>query len=129
MTAADDSAGQILAALGRAGVGLSDSQKDVLRQALHEARAPKRHAVEVRGLLPLFYASYYFVILAGRDSRAARQRLESGRRQRTALFGGALFASLALSPLLLAAAAALYLLKSALGIDLLPEHHLLDLFR
>lgn len=106
---------------------LSPAQLSAIRKAIAACYPQKRHPVDIRGALSLFFARYYFVFLIGRDQRAATQRIEAERRQKTALAGGGLFLAFALSPLLLLALLVLYFIKSALGINLFQGRHLWDL--
>ncbi|OGG46540.1 MAG: hypothetical protein A3F84_21630 [Candidatus Handelsmanbacteria bacterium RIFCSPLOWO2_12_FULL_64_10] len=106
---------------------LSPAQIEAVRDAVSAHQLLKGHPVDVRGILPLFFARYYFVFLMGRDRRAPTREIEADRRRKTALLGGGLFFVCAISPLILLALLFLYLLKSSLGIDLLPDAHLWDL--
>ncbi|MBI2951429.1 hypothetical protein HYY27_05005 [bacterium] len=106
---------------------LSPAQLEAVREAVSAHQPLKGHPVDVRGIIPLFFARYYFVFLMGRDRRAPTRAIEADRRRKTALLGGGLFFVCAISPLILLALLFLYLLKSSLGIDLLPEAHLWDL--
>jgi hypothetical protein len=108
---------------------LSPPQLDAIRDAVSAHRPLKGHPVDVRGIIPLFFARYYFVFLMGRDRRAPTRAIEADRRRKTALLGGGLFFVCAISPLILFTLLFLYLLKSSLGIDLLPDTHIWDLLR
>lgn len=92
------------------------------------ANAPtRRHAIDFRGSIRLFFAQFYFVILCGRDNRSAiRNREDSRRRQVSAVsfFMMLYFFACMLLPVLLLI---LYALKSLAGIDIFPDHHLSDI--
>jgi hypothetical protein len=72
------------------------------------------HILDVRRLLPLYFASYYVVLQFGRDRRMGRRRVEYDRRLRASI--------MAASPLILIALVGLYFLKASLGIDLFSFH-------
>ncbi len=96
---------------------LTPDQRRALEQALR--RPWRRHAVDIRHSFGFWRWRWYFVIIAGRDRRQLTRRQE--RFFSAAEFGfwlGYLGFSLLLGLL------ALYMIKSALGIDLFPDHHL-----
>jgi hypothetical protein len=77
------------------------------------------HNIDVRGTFSLFNFRYYYVFLAGKNLRSL-SRSETGRSRviNAMLFSTLLTLTLGLGLLFL------YLLKSALGIDLFPDHSL-----
>jgi hypothetical protein len=83
--------------------------------------------LDVRGVLPLYFARYYFVFQFGRDSRHERRKIEHERRLRAILAGNVVFFMVAISPLIVFALIGLYFFKAALGIDLIPDFHLPNL--
>jgi hypothetical protein len=93
----------------------TDEQLTALQLAFG-ARQWGTHPLDLRGTVGVFHWRYYFVVLAGRHRRRL-SRLEHAlsRWAVAATIGAFLFVS-ALVGLLI-----LYLLKSALGIDLLPN--------
>ncbi|WP_028240958.1 hypothetical protein [Stutzerimonas azotifigens] len=96
----------------------SDEQIDALRVAFG-ARKWGRHAVDMRGTLPLGRSRYYFVLLLGRN-----QRERSRRQEELGLAAKALGATLFLLFSVLLGLVILYLIKSALGINLFPNFSL-----
>ncbi|MFC3609271.1 3-phosphoshikimate 1-carboxyvinyltransferase [Stutzerimonas tarimensis] len=79
------------------------------------ARSWGRHKVDLRGTLRFGRWRYYFVFLAGRNRR------DLSRLERDLSRGAkAMMLSLVLLGLLLAGLGLLYLIKSALGIDIFP---------
>ena len=104
---------------------LSESQRHELVKALVVSR--RAHTLDVRGVLPLYFARYYLVFQFGRDRRLERHRIEQERRLRAILAGNVVFFIVAISPLIVLALIGLYFFKAALGIDLLPDFHLPNL--
>lgn len=96
----------------------SEEQLDALRIAFG-ARRWGRHSVDLRGTLPLGRSRFYFVLLAGRNRRDAA-RWEQELTLAAKAFGIALF----LAFCGVVGLVALYLLKSALGIDIFPNYSL-----
>lgn len=106
---------------------LSEAQERALIEALM-VRGGRRHLIDVRRTLPLYFASFYLVFQFGRDKRMGQRRVEHGRRLRAALAGNIMFFIFAISPLIVFALIGLYFLKAALGIDIFPDFHLPGLF-
>lgn len=105
---------------------LTKKQYDAISGAI-TANAPKsRHPVDVRGVLSLFFVRFYFVILAGRDSRPAIQSLEEGRRREGDLCVSTTLMFFLLMPVILLVLLVYYFIKSELGIDYLADFHLFD---
>lgn len=111
---------------------LTPTQLQAIRDALVANQPFKKHAVDVRGTIPLFFARFYFVVLAGRDKR----RKTFDKEKRRAFEGNVSFGYL-LSLLFLSFIAAMvwaaillvvYWVKIELGIDLFSSIHLGDLF-
>ncbi len=73
------------------------------------------HAVDARWTLKWWRWQYYFVFLAGRNRRVLTSREQTIQRLAMATFLAAFFTFSALVGILV-----LYLVKSALGIDLIP---------
>ena len=96
----------------------SDEQLRGLRSAL-ATRSWARHQVDLRGTFTLWRTQYYFVVVGGRNKRSPSRAQE---QLSMAAKAGAITLFLFFSALL--GFFALYLLKSALGIDLLPNHSL-----
>lgn len=111
--------------------GLTHEQISAIRTALGDQLNSSRHAVDLRLRLPLFFKSYYLVFFMGRDRRRTifnieRYRLELlPKRLRRGIYLVA--SSIVLMSLFLCCLALLYLVKSALGIDLFKSIHLYEI--
>lgn len=77
------------------------------------ARQWGNHAVDCRGVVKLFKYRYYYVFLAGRNRREL-----SLKEQKIARFTQAIILSLVATFTILLILLVLYLIKSALGIDI-----------
>jgi len=88
----------------------------------------KIRPVDIRGIIPLYFARYFFVLLIGRDKRAVMEREEHMRRKKASWLGGILFALLVSLPFLLLLFVFLYLLKYFAGVDIVPDFHLWEIF-
>jgi len=106
---------------------LTATQLSAIEAAVRGGSPRKEHPVDVRLCIPLFFVRYYFVLLVGRDRRLGTKRSEAKRRHNMSISGILLFLILGLSPIILLIILILYVLKSALGIDLLPGFHLKDI--
>lgn len=96
----------------------TDAQLEALRQVFG-ARSWVKHKVDLRGTFQLLGAQYYFAVLAGRNKRGHPRT-----GQHLSLAAKAALATLFLLISTLLGLAILYLVKSALGIDLLPNYSL-----
>lgn len=95
----------------------TDDQLHALKQALD---APKRvHAIDLRWTLSFWRGNYYFVFLLGRDRRELSRRAQALERVVLAAALGLFVTVSVLFGLLV-----LYLIKSALGIDIFPHYSL-----
>lgn len=86
-------------------------QYDSLKRALRQYH--RRHLIDVRGVIPFFFARYYFVFLFGRDTRSHHEKVVwERRRQRTKLSAliGWLVMALIMSMLILGALGASHFL-------------------
>lgn len=97
---------------------LTPDQKSGIEQALTEATLATRHPVDFRRSFPFLHRRYFVVFLLGRDLR--KRPRESGAFSR-------IFTTLSVTVLilfcLLSMLLALYMLKSALGIDVFKHFH------
>ncbi len=96
----------------------TDEQLLNLKVAL-SGRQWGRHAVDIRGTLGVWRWRYYYVLVCGRERRNLSRRQKAFARLVNALFLFGFLCFSALFGLLI-----LYLVKSALGIDLIPGHSL-----
>ena len=111
---------------------LTPTQLQAIRDALLANQPFKKHAVDVRGTIPLFFARFYFVVLAGRDKRRKTVDKEKHRAFEGNVSFGYLLSLLFLSFIAAMVWAAIllvvYWVKIELGIDLFSSIHLGDLF-
>lgn len=109
---------------------LTEHQFRAIRDAVDQSRPVRRHAIDLRGVLPLLFARYYFVFLAGRDRRQDARDDERRLRDRLlAAVGAIALAGAVLVPVLVMLVLVGYAIKSFIGVDLQPDTHLLDLVR
>jgi hypothetical protein len=92
----------------------SEEQLDALR-SVFGARSWVRHRVDLRGTIRLWSDRYYFAIVAGRNKRTLTRP-----QQNLSLIAKAALATVFLLFSGLVGLVILYLLKSALGINLFP---------
>lgn len=92
---------------------LSEEQKREIEKAVKSMGLVARHSIDIRETFPWFGKRFYYVFLCGRDRRKIRrERSRIGNVIVTAMITlGAITVSLL-------ALLALYLIKSALGIDI-----------
>ncbi|WP_394139195.1 hypothetical protein [Vibrio chagasii] len=99
---------------------LSEEQRQAIEKAVNQVGLVAKHSVDIRISFPWFGKRYYVVLLGGRDRRTAERQGESKWivyattvLLTTFVLAGGILALLAL-----------YLLKSALGIDLFENFSL-----
>lgn len=98
---------------------LTDKQKQAVERAVMDITLATRHRVDFRRSFPLFSRRYYVVFLFGRDLRRC-QREESPLRRLVVSVLVVLALILGLGSVFIT----LYLIKSALGIDIFKDYHL-----
>ena len=96
----------------------TDEQLLSLKIALSGRRWGK-HALDIRGTFGFWTWKYYYVVLAGRERRLLSPREERLHRLTNTMFMIGFLTFSTLLGLLI-----LYLIKSALGIDIFPDSHL-----
>ncbi|RAU32017.1 3-phosphoshikimate 1-carboxyvinyltransferase [Pseudomonas sp. RIT411] len=94
----------------------TEEQLEALKLAFG-TRSWGKHSVDLRGTVKFWHRRYYFVFLAGRNYRQL-SRLE----QELSLLGKATLLAVILLACGLVGLLLLYLLKSALGIDIFPDY-------
>jgi hypothetical protein len=94
----------------------TEEQLEALKLAFG-TRSWGKHSVDLRGTVKFWHRRYYFVFLAGRNYRQL-SRLE----QELSLLGKAAVLAVILLACGLVGLLLLYLLKSALGIDIFPDY-------
>ncbi|NVC62474.1 hypothetical protein FC652_04950 [Vibrio sp. 05-20-BW147] len=99
---------------------LNAKQKQEIELAVLSLGLVAKHSVDVRKSLPWFGKRYYLVLLCGRDRR---QQLRS-EESKLANFLAVSFTVLLILALVGLSSLALYLLKSALGIDIFENFSL-----
>lgn len=106
---------------------MTPAQLSAVSKAIAANRPYKKHAIDIRGVLPLFFARYYFVFMMGRDRRYSTRRMEESRHRGTSILSGLMLFVLGVGSLIIIAVLVLYLIKSGLGINIMPDVHLKDL--
>ena len=79
------------------------------------------HAVDLRLLIPLFGRSYYLVLLAGAERRSRARLLRDRLLRPIITIGNGIFAAVFFTAILFSVLVSMYLLKSILGINILPD--------
>lgn len=92
---------------------LNDEQKHAIEHAVKSMGLAARHSIDIRETVSWFGKRFYFVFLCGRDHR--RQVRERSKLVHVIL---TLLVLVGLVSIFLLAMLALYLIKSALGIDI-----------
>ncbi len=90
----------------------------------------RQSAIKFSGRLHLIFRTYYLVIMLGRDRRHSTLEREASKRALVPLpirnFFYTSLLVLTITAFGILAFVGLYMLKSALGIDIFPNHHLRD---
>lgn len=109
----------------------SDRQISAISDALTRTRLVSHHIVDARVSIPLYFTRFYAVFLLGKDRRTAARAKVIERRRRGSLLAGLLLVGIVgigvIVFLLALLFMVLYLLKTALGIDIFPDTHLWDM--
>ncbi|WP_165313824.1 hypothetical protein [Vibrio ziniensis] len=92
---------------------LSDEQKRGIEDAVKSMGLVARHSIDIRETVPWFGKRFYFVFLCGRDHRK-----QVRERSKLVHFIITLLVLVGVVSIFLLAVLALYLIKSALGIDI-----------
>ncbi len=98
----------------------TDDQLLAIRMAFG-GRERGAHAVDIRLSLPLPFKRMYMVLLLGSERRTPTRRRQDRARQPLATAGNFIAGTIVIGVLVVALLGTLYLMKSALGIDLLPD--------
>lgn len=101
-------------------------QIQAIERALSDSAPFRRHPIDVRLNINLYFLRFYLVFLIGRDRRQSIRQMERKRWFNASAISlvGSLYLLFCLSlPVIFAL---LYALKSWLGIDLIPNAHLSD---
>jgi hypothetical protein len=109
----------------------NSNQMEALHNALKKERLSARHLIDARFTIPLFFTSYYAVLVLGKDRQTHKKEMMTNRRRKAGVFSKVAILSLLFingSIVLLALFFFIaYLAKSLLGIDIFPDKHLWDL--
>lgn len=100
--------------------GFTDDQLLAVRMAFG-SRHRGIHAVDLRISIPAPFRRIYVVLLAGTERRTASRRRSDRRRSPVATLGNVLFGIIFFGFLFASLLGVMYVLKSALGIDLFPD--------
>jgi len=103
-------------------------QIQAIESAISRNAPFRKHPVDLRGRLSLFFVRFYFVILIGRDRRGFSRNKEDARRAMARSLSLATFLYALICMVAPVMFLAIYLLKTFLGIDIFPDHHLSDFF-
>ncbi len=95
---------------------LDEKQKQAIESAVQSMGLVAKHSIDMRKAFPWFGKRYYMVFLLGRDRR---KQLRSGEVIASTIL--ALLAIIAVVGVCGLAVLALYLIKSALGIDIFKD--------
>jgi len=108
---------------------LTTEQLSEIKAAISASKPLKKHPVDFRGIISLFFVRFYFVLLMGRDRRYTVKSIEKERRRSADIFASFLFFITILSPIIVGLFLLAYFIKSFLGIDIFPDSHLWDILR
>lgn len=97
-----------------------------IENAIRASKPFQKHPVDFRGVIPCFFARFYFVFLMGRDRRTPTRNKELRRRKQAGIASAMFSVYLALCALLPLLLLGLYFVKSMAGIDIFPDQHLSD---
>jgi hypothetical protein len=100
-------------------VSFTDDQLLAIKLAF-AARHRGAHAIDLRVSIPTPFQRVYIVLLAGLERRNAFRRRKDRAASPLVTLGNIIFGALFFGGLFLALMGVLYVLKSALGIDLMP---------
>lgn len=97
----------------------TDTQLKAISAAF-SMRRWRDHSVELRWIIPLLGHHYYFILLSGGERRSQERRLKDRLLNPLLALGNGIFAIVLFSAILISVLITLYVLKSVLGINLLP---------
>ena len=103
-------------------------QIQAIESAISSNAPFRKHPVDLRGRLSFFFIRFSFVILVGRDRRNSSRNKEDARRAKAKSLSLATFLYALICMVAPVMFLTLYLLKTFLGIDIFPDHHLSDFF-
>lgn len=97
-------------------------QLEAIRIAVGRTLPKARHDVDLRFVIPLWFAQFYVVMFAGRDRRREVSEVLFDRRVQAGRGGTVLVLTVFLAIGTLIGLGLLYVVKSVAGIDLFPGH-------
>ncbi|HBE04093.1 MAG: hypothetical protein A2096_11125 [Spirochaetes bacterium GWF1_41_5] len=108
---------------------LTEVQLNDLKTAIRETHENTNHILDWRGLLPFFFRRYYFVFIMGRDKRKPGKTKEASRGRKVSVFANLFFIVIITMPIFIIFSFLLYLIKTALGVDIVQTAHLPELIK
>lgn len=105
---------------------LTFEQRSAISQALKESR--RKHAIDIRFVIPLIFTQLYFVLFLGKDRRRAIEEKMLERRSSAGRWGLAIILGVGAVGMTVFLLVGAYVAKSKAGIDLMPNSHASDLF-
>ena len=108
---------------------LSFKQLSAIKDAIRASQPKKKHGVDLRGVIPLYFAKYYFVLIMGRDNRVSTKEIVAERRKYGTVIGNLVFIIFGISPLILLLLGFRYFFMSIPNIDNYIEKLLWNMFK
>lgn len=109
---------------------LPPDQKQEILNAFLKMTVERHSPIKFQGVIPLFFRRYYFLLWFGRDRRAKTVSDERVRTQMVPWPIRLVFYTFLIwftaSSFALLTFVSMYMLKSWLGVDIFPSHHLRD---
>ncbi len=105
---------------------LTPKQLFAIEEAVITSRTHTERPLNIRGVIPFFFARFYFVFVLGRDRREETRQVEFERRRKANILTTLLFLFYIAVPIIIVVLVGLYILKTALGIDLYAGGHIWD---
>lgn len=105
---------------------LTPAQLSAIKDAIRGPSKPIR-PIDIRGIIPLYFARYFFVLLIGRDRRASVAMNEGVRRHKASWLNGLFFSLFVACPIIVILFLFVYVLKYIWGLDIIPDQHLGDI--
>ena len=106
---------------------LTFEQRAAISLAVRESR--RRHAVDIRFVVPLIFTQLYFVLFIGKDRRRETVEKMVDRRAEAGRLGMAGVLAFGVMALVVFGLVGAYVAKSRAGIDLMPNAHGTDVVR
>ncbi|WP_045857651.1 hypothetical protein [Teredinibacter purpureus] len=101
-------------------------QLNAIKAAINASAPFRKHPIDIRGTLPLYFTKFYFVFLIGKDRRSHTRNKESLRIEAVQGLSLAMMLYTIFAASLPIIFIILYALKTMLGIDIFADKHLSD---